>query len=105
MRLAREAVLEMSEKLDELFSKIINGNVLLSAHATKAIAADFTQTKTEKLVLAVLEDFKERSKEHEEWRTVVTGECRELKPTIKNPAPRYCKYSLDNLTLARASIL
>ena len=44
----------MSDQLDELFSKIRNGKTLLSAHEMKAIAADFTKRKTEKLMLEAL---------------------------------------------------
>lgn len=76
MRLARKVALEMSDQLDELFSKIRNGKKLLSAHEMKAIAADFTQRKTEKLMLEALEEFNDRSKEDEEWEAFHAREYR-----------------------------
>ena len=60
VRLARKVALEMSDQLDELFSKIRNGKTLLSADEMKAIAEDFTLRNTEKLMLEALEDFKDR---------------------------------------------
>ena len=57
----------MSEQLDELFAKIRNGKKFLSAEEVACVAADFTRVKTEKLLLEELEDFKDRSKEDEEW--------------------------------------
>ena len=66
----------MSDQLDELFSKIRNGKKLLSADEMKAIAADFTQRNTEKLMLEALEDFKDRKREDEEWEAFRAREYR-----------------------------
>jgi hypothetical protein len=48
VRVARKAALEMSELLDELFTKIRNGKKLLSAEEVACVAADFTRVKTKK---------------------------------------------------------
>jgi hypothetical protein len=66
VRVARKAALEMSELLDELFTKIRNGKKLLSAEEVACVAADFTRVKTKKLLFEALEDFEDRSKEDEE---------------------------------------
>ena len=69
-------MLEMSEQLDELFVNIRNGKKLLSAEEVACDASDFTRVKTEKLLLEALEDFKDRSKEDEEWEAFHAREYR-----------------------------
>jgi integrase len=76
VKVARKAALEMSEQLDELFAKIRNGKKLLSAEEVACVALDFTRVKTEKLLLETLEDFKDRSKEDEEWEAFHAREYR-----------------------------
>ena len=66
----------MSEQLDELFVNIRNGKKLLSAEEVACDASDFTRVKTEKLLLVALEDFKDRSKEDEEWEAFHAREYR-----------------------------
>ena len=76
VRVARKAALEMSEQLDELFEKIRNGKKLLSAEEAAYVALDFTRVKTEKLLLEALEEFKDRTKEDEEWEAFHAREYR-----------------------------
>ena len=65
IRVARKAALEMSEQLDELFIKIRNGKKLLSADEVACVALHVNRAKTERLMLAALEEFKDRTKEHD----------------------------------------
>ena len=66
VRVARRATLEISAQLDEPFAKIGNGKKLLSAEEVACVASDFTRSKTEKLMLEALMDFKDGSEEDEE---------------------------------------
>ena len=56
----------MSDQLDELFSRIRNGRKLLSAHEMDTVAQHVTRSKTERLMVEALEEFKDRKKEEEE---------------------------------------
>ena len=76
IRVARKAALEMSEQLDELFIKIRNGKKLLSADEVACVALHVNRAKTERLMLAALEEFKDRTKEDEEWEAFHAREYR-----------------------------
>ena len=64
VRLARKVALEMSDQLDELFSRIRNGRKLLSAHEVDTVAQHVTRSKTERLMVEALEEFKDRKKKN-----------------------------------------
>ena len=66
-RIARKVALEMSDQLDELFSRIRNGRKLLSTHEVDTVAQHVTRSKTKRLMVEALEEFKDRKKEEEEW--------------------------------------
>ena len=66
----------MSEQLDELFIKIRNGKKLLSADEVACVALHVNRAKTERLMLAALEEFNDRTKEDEEWEAFHAREYR-----------------------------
>ena len=76
IRTARKAALEMSEQLEELFTKIRNGKKLLSTEEVASVALDYTRVKTENLMHEALEGFTDRRKEDEEWEAFHAREYR-----------------------------
>ena len=57
----------MADKLEELFTKIRSGLKLLSPHDVSLISKSMSQSETENLMVEALKDFKNRTREEEEW--------------------------------------
>jgi integrase len=67
IKLARRLSIDMADKLEELFIKIRSGLKLLSPHDMSLISKSMSQSETESLMVEALEDFKNRTREEEEW--------------------------------------
>ena len=92
----------MADKLEELFTKIRSGLKLLSPHDVSLISKSMSQSETENLMVEALKDFKNRTREEEEWEGFHARDYRlQVLDNLKNSRfemafPRVDKFLLSN---------